>query len=237
MPSMTLLSHMQEKIFVISLGGSIIMPDEIDEKFLKKFQQFILKKVSLGYKFIIITGGGRTCRKYQNVAERLNKATSDERDWIGVQSTKLNALLLKAVLRKVTHPVLIDERGKVKAFGKYSVIIGCGWSPGKTTDFNATGNAIDFGAKTVINLSNQDYVYTADPKKDKTATPILELFWKDYLKIIPKKRTPGMNVPFDPIASKLAQENNMKVIMANGRDLINLEKILINKPFKGTTIS
>lgn len=212
------------------------MPEEIDEKFLKKFRDFILKKVSLGYKFIIITGGGKICRKYQQAATKINKASSDERDWIGVQSTKLNALLLKAVLGKIAHPALIDERGKVKSFGKYSVIIGCGWSPGKTTDFNAAQNAIDFNVKTVVNLSNQDFVYTADPKKDKTATPILEISWKDYLKIIPAKRSPGMNVPFDPIASRLAKKNKLKVIMANGKDLVNLEKIISDKPFKGTTI-
>ena len=157
---------MQEKTFVISLGGSVMVPEEIDEQFLKKFKDFILKKVALGYKFIIITGGGKICRKYQNSATRLNKASTIERDWLGVQTTKLNALLLKASLGKTVHPIIVDERGKVKDFSKYPIIIGCGWSPGKTTDFNATQNAIDFKVKSVVNLSNQDYVYTADPKKE-----------------------------------------------------------------------
>ncbi|MEK7103845.1 MAG: UMP kinase, partial [Patescibacteria group bacterium] len=213
----------QEKTFVISLGGSVMVPEEIDEKFLKKFRDFILKKVSLGYKFIIITGGGKVCRKYNKVAVSLGQATVLERDWIGITTTKLNALLLKIILKKKANPNLLDSRGKIKSFGKYAIIIGCGWDPGCSSDLDAAQVAADFKIKTVINLSNQDYVYTADPKKDKTATPIVEMSWKDYLKLIPKKWTSGMNTPFDPIAANVAMKNNLKVIMANGRDLANLE--------------
>lgn len=233
---MTLLSHMQEKTFVISLGGSIMVPEEIDEKFLKKFRDFILKKVSLGYKFIIITGGGKTCRKYNKAAIDIAQATNLEQDLLGIETTKLNALLLKTILNKKANPNLLDSRGKIKSFGKYPIIIGCGWKPGSSSDFDASMVAVDFKIKTVINLSNRDFVYTADPKKDKTATPILDISWKDYLKLIPSKWTSGMNTPFDPVASRLAQKNNLKVIMVNGRNLVNLEKILTGKPFKGTTI-
>lgn len=229
-------NFMQEKTFVISLGGSIMVPEEIDEQFLKKFRAFILKKVSLGYKFIIITGGGRICRKYNTAAINVAQATNLEQDLLGIETTKLNALLLKTILKKKANPSLLDARGKIKNFGKYAIIVGCGWEPGCSSDLDAAQTAADFKIKTVINLSNQDYVYTADPKKDKNATPIIEILWKDYLKLIPKKWTSGMNTPFDPIAANVAMKNNLKVIMANGRDLANLEKILTAKKFKGSTI-
>ena len=228
---------MQEKTYVISLGGSIMVPEEIDEQFLKKFRDFILKKVSLGYKFIIITGGGRTCRKYQTAIRNVGKASLLDQDWIGIETTKLNALLLKFILSKKANPSLLDARGKIRNFGKYPIIIGCGWEPGSSSDFDAAQVAVDFKIKTVVNLSNQDFVYTSDPKKDKNATPIMEISWKDYLKLIPSKWTSGMNTPFDPVAANVAMKNNLKVIMANGRDLANLEKILTNKKFKGSTIS
>lgn len=227
----------QEKTFVISLGGSVMVPEEIDKQFLKKFRDFILKKTGLGYKFIIITGGGRVCRKYNQAAIDIANASNLDQDLIGIQTTKLNAMLLKTVLKKKANPLILDERGKIKTFGRYSVVVGCGWEPGRSSDFDATQTAVDFGVKTVINLSNQDFVYTADPKKDKNAKPILEITWKDYLKLIPKKWISGMNTPFDPIASKIALNNKMKVIMTNGKDLANLEKILTNKKFKGTIIS
>ncbi len=227
----------KEKTFVISLGGSIMVPEEIDEQFLKKFQTYILKKVSLGYRFIIITGGGRICRKYNQAAINIVQATNLDQDWLGIETTKLNALLLKTILKKKANPNLLDVRGKIKSFGKYPIIIGCGWLPGSSSDFDAAQTAIDFKIKTIINLSNQDFVYTADPKKDKTAIPIIEISWKDYLKLIPKKWISGMNTPFDPVAANVAMKNSLKVIMANGRDLVNLEKILAGKEFKGSTIS
>ena len=230
------INFMQEKTFVISLGGSVMVPEEIDEQFLKKFKDFILKKVALGYKFIIITGGGKICRKYNQVAINVSQATILEQDWLGIETTKLNALLLKTILKKKSNPCLLDVQGKIKSFDKYPIIVGCGWEPGSSSDFDAAETAVDFKIKTVINLSNQEYVYTADPKKDKTATPIVEISWKDYLKLIPKKWVSGMSTPFDPVAANVAMKNNLKVIMANGRDLANLEKILTGKKFKGTTI-
>ena len=75
-----------------------------------------------------------------------------------------------------------------------------------------------------------DY-YKARERREKT-----KILWKDYLKLIPKKWVSGMNTPFDPVAANVAMKNNLKVIMANGKDLANLEKILTGKKFKGTTI-
>jgi len=50
------------------------------------------------------------------------------------------------------------------------------------------------------------------------------------------KWTPGMNVPFYPIASRLADKWNMEVVIAKGTDLKNLKKILEHKKFVGTVI-
>jgi uridylate kinase len=86
-------------------------------------------------------------------------------------------------------------------------------------------------------MTNIDKVYTKDPKKFSDATPINAIGWKEYRKIIPTKWTPGMNVPFDPIASKLAQENDVTVKILNGKNLDNLALALDGKPFVGSTIS
>jgi uridylate kinase len=50
------------------------------------------------------------------------------------------------------------------------------------------------------------------------------------------KWVPGTNVPFDPIASRHAQELGLKVICAAGRNLENLRKIVREGDFIGTTI-
>ena len=53
------------KLFVVSLGGSLIVPDQIDYNFLKNFKKFILSRVKKNERFILITGGGSSARIYQ----------------------------------------------------------------------------------------------------------------------------------------------------------------------------
>jgi uridylate kinase len=55
-------------------------------------------------------------------------------------------------------------------------------------------------------------------------------------KIVGKTWSPGMNAPFDPIASQLAQTNGVKVIVCNGYKLENLDNILEGREFFGTRI-
>jgi len=226
-----------KKIFVISFGGSVICPKEIDVKLLKRFSLFIKKEMKNGSKFIIVAGGGSTARKYQKAAFDINEASNEDRDWLGIQSTKLNALLLKSIFKNETNPILFDQRFKIKSFGKYPIIIGCGWKPGWSTDFVTTQIAVDFKTKPVILLGKPDYVYTSNPDKNKNAKPIEKMNWKDYFKLIPKKWSPGMHAPVDPIAAKLAKKEKLPIIVASGKDFKNLNNILAGRKFKGTIIN
>ena len=64
-----------------------------------------------------------------------------------------------------------------------------------------------------------------------------KISWEEYLKIIPGEWVPGLNSPFDPIASRDAQENGIEVIIMNGKPIENFEKCLNGEEFSGTTIS
>ena len=79
---------MNDETIIISLGGSLIIPEEIDKDFLKKFKSLILSHVEKGKKFVIITGGGKICRKYQDVIKNLKKINDSELDWLGIYSTR-----------------------------------------------------------------------------------------------------------------------------------------------------
>ncbi|MDD5750026.1 MAG: UMP kinase [Candidatus Pacebacteria bacterium] len=226
----------KSKTFVISLGGSVMYPQDLDEKYLKDFHDFILRFVKRGYRFIIIVGGGKICRVYQEAALKIGKATDTERDWIGIKVIELNALLLKTILREKAYLTALADKNKVSASKKFPVtILRCG-EPGHSSDFAAVQAAVDFKAHTVVNLGKPHYVYTANPDKDPAAKPLKDLAWREYFKIIPTKWTPGMSTPFDPIASRLAQKHGISVIVADGRNLDNFKKILEGKAFKGTMI-
>lgn len=223
--------------YVISLGGSLIAPPGgLDTKYLKQFRQLIIKEIKAGHKFFIITGGGMTARNYIEAAAQVKSLSPVAGDWLGIQATRLNGHLLKTVLADLAYPELItDPLKKIKT--NKPVIIAAGYKPGWSTDYVATLLAREYKIKTVINLSNIDYVYTKDPRKFKDAKLIKTINWLDFRKIVGNKWRPGLNAPFDPIASKLSQTLKLKVIILNGHKINNLQKCLESKKFVGTTIS
>jgi uridylate kinase len=227
-----------QKTVILSLGGSIVAQDEIQTKFLKDFRKFVLKFTEGGYRFVIIVGGGKICRRYQKAALEIAKISDEDRDWLGIQATRLNANLVRAIFGKLAYPLVLDNPEKsLPGKENYKIFIGCGWKPGASTDYTTVCWADKFKIKNVINISNVDYVYDKDPSKFADAQPKEIISWNDYLEIIGTEWAPGMNAPFDPIASQFARKNNMTVKFAKGGDFKNLESILTDKKFKGTIIS
>ncbi|GBD34473.1 Uridylate kinase [bacterium HR35] len=223
------------KFFVISLGGSLVVPQEIDFNFLKKFKNLIDYYTKKNFKFIIIVGGGKIARKYQQAAKKLTKPSTEDLDWLGIHATRLNAHLLLTIFRdKAYYRIIKNPKEKVNFREK--ILIAAGWKPGFSTDYDAVWLAKTYGSDTIINLTNIDYVYDKDPNKYKDAKPLREISWSNYLKLIRNDWTPGMSAPFDPIASKLAKKFKFKVVIINGRKLSHLKRFLENKKFIGTII-
>lgn len=225
-----------EEIIIISLGGSLVVPEQIDMDFLRDFKNLILSQVAKGKRFMIITGGGKICRKYQSVAKELSSPTAEDLDWIGIASLKLNAELLRVIFGEYAHSEVIADPSSHFSFDK-PIVIGSAFGPGRSTDWDAVEGAKNLGSKRIINLSNTDYVYDKDPKTNPDAEKIEKLPWAEYRKLIPKEWDPGLNSPFDPIASELAEREGIEVIIMNGKPITNLANCLNGENFIGTTIS
>ena len=229
----------KNKKAVISLGGSLINPGKIAVNFLKKFKMFIEKRVDEGWQFIIITGGGAPARWYIDGSSSImeKNITKDDMDWLGIHATRFNAHLVRTIFRNIAQPAIITDPENNFIDPKKSIVVGGGSRPGRSSDHVATTIAIRVGAPYVINLSNIKQVYTDDPKKNSSAKPIENIKWDNFCKIVGDTWEPGTNTPFDPIASKLAKEKNITVLMAQGTNLKNLEKLFKSKKFVGTAIS
>jgi uridylate kinase len=224
-----------KNFFIISLGGSLVVPNNIDIKFIKQFKNIIEEKIKENKKFIIIVGGGKIARNYQDAAKSLIKVSNEDLDWLGIHATRINAHLLLTIFRKYAYYRII-KNPKEKVKFKEKILIAAGWKPGFSTDYDAVLLAKTYNSDTIINLTNIDYVYDKDPNKFKDAKPFKEISWKDYLKLIEQKWIPGMSAPFDPLASRLAQKFKFKVVIINGKKLKNLKNYLENRKFKGTII-
>ena len=225
-------------VTVISFGGSIVAPDGVDVDYLKNFVNIIRSFIEAdsNRRFIFVVGGGGPARRWQNAYREISaNIRNEEADWIGIMATRLNAQLVKAIMGEwcnqevVTNPMEVDPlTGRV--------LVAAGWKPGFSTDYDAVLLAERFKADAVINLSNIEKIYTADPKVDSNARPIDKITWADFRSMIGDEWVPGKNVPFDPVASRHAGKIGLKVICAAGKNLENLKKILSGEDFIGTTI-
>lgn len=229
------------KYKILSVGGSIIIPKTgFDIKFLKKFKSLILAEVKKGNKFILVIGGGATCRDYQQALTKVVKTSDIDLDWLGIHTTWFNAEFVRLMFGKHASSFVIKnptDKKILKQVQNNKIIIAGGWKPGCSTDKDAVLLAQNFGAKEMINLSNIEYVFDKDPNKFKNAKKIEEINWSDFRKnIVGYKWVPGKNVPFDPMASALAEKLKLKVNILQGTNLVEVKKALQNKKFKGTII-
>ncbi|OGY83737.1 MAG: hypothetical protein A3F54_05145 [Candidatus Kerfeldbacteria bacterium RIFCSPHIGHO2_12_FULL_48_17] len=228
---------MKKETFVISLGGSLIVPDEIDAVFLKKFVGFIRKELAGGRsRFVIITGGGRTTRRYQEATRKIAPVTSADLDWVGLYASRLNAQLLRVVFGKDAYGEIITRPWQDVIPRSYGVVVAAGWKPGWSTDYIAVQLAKRVGAKRVLNLSNVARVYEKDPRKYPQARSFNELSWPAFRKIVGNVWRPGLSVPFDPIASQLAEKAGLEVIIVDGHDLANVGGWMRGSGGEGTII-
>lgn len=221
---------------VISIGGSIVVPKQgIDVEYLKSFRDILRPLIKSGTRFIVVVGGGHTARAYQQAAGAIVKLNPEDLDWLGIHATRLNGHLLRTIFRDVALHRVVKDPTKPVRWDK-PVMVAAGWKPGWSTDYVAVRLAHKYDIKTLVNLTNIDAVYDKDPSRYENAEPYDKLVWSEFRKLVGGKWSPGMNAPFDPIASKLAHKWGMAVTIAAGKDLKNLKNILTGKKFKGTKI-
>ncbi len=227
---------MKNSPIVISLGGSIVVPKSgIDAAFLKSFAKLIRSHIKLNRRFILVVGGGDTARRYQQAARQVTKLADEDIDWLGIHSTRLNAHLMRTIFRAEVQHIVVKDPTRSHIWNR-PILVAAGWKPGWSTDYVAVRLAKKYKADLVINLSNIAQAYDKDPAKHKDAKPLEKVSWTDFRKIVGNKWIPGMNAPFDPIASRFASENKLQVIIADGKNLKNLNKILKRQKYFGTTI-
>lgn len=225
---------------VISVGGSLVVPDGgLDTDFLSGFNAFLRKQLAENpnRQFFIVIGGGHIARHYRDAGKAVlgKELTEDDLDWLGIHATRLNAHLLRTIFRDIAFPNIIKDYGDLFEI-KERLVVGAGWKPGWSTDYDAVLMSQHYGAGAVINLSNIERVYDKDPRRYADAKPIDKISWRDFRKLVGDEWRPGMNAPFDPIAAKKAEEIDIKVIIMKGGDWDNLKKYFDGKEFLGTII-
>lgn len=221
---------------IISLGGSLIVPDRVDATYISRFASLVREEAGKGAKIAVITGGGRVAREYRDALAGTGVSDPVALDRIGIAATRMNAELFREALADIAEPAIFLDPNSLALTGK-PVLVGGGWKPGHSSDGAAVGLAEALGAKRLINLSNIKYVYTADPRIDPSATPIETIAWPEFRKLLPETWDPGASAPFDPVAAKMAEEMHLEVAVMDGHDLENLKNYFAGSSVVGTIIS
>jgi uridylate kinase len=225
-----------EKTLVLSVGGSLIVPNGGPSvEFIKELRRFVLREVKKGRRIAMVVGGGKTARHYIEAAKAVGKIAEEDLDWLGIHSTRLNGHLIRTVLRDIAHPIVVKDPTKAPKTWKGKVLIAGGWKPGWSTDYVACRLAQKLGVRQVLNFSNVDHVYDKDPNVYNDAEPLEQLSWSEYRKMVGSEWKPGMSAPFDPIASKYCQKHKIEVAIA-AWEKKNVSNVLAGKSFTGTVI-
>lgn len=223
-----------KKTIVFSLGGSVIIPEEVDYNFLREFKALI-RKTAKRHKVVIVTGGGRTAREYIDALKKAN-ASIAEQDGIGIEATRLNAKLLASFFNlKQEIPLNIEDA--VKMAKKQDILICGGMLKGTTTDGVAAVIASRLKACCIMNITNAKGLYDKNPLNHPDALLIRRISYSEAGKMLNKiKEKPGQHFIIDRLALETASKSRIKIIVV-GKNIKNIERYINNRRFEGTVIS
>ena len=225
-----------KKVIVLSLGGSLIVPEEINTKFLKEFKE-VIEKNSDNYKFIVVCGGGSIARKYIG---GLNEANSSIylQGLMGIATTRMNARFMTYLFGKDANEGIPHDMKHVASLINKNQIVFCGalrYASHETSDGTAAKLASYFKTD-FVNLTNVPGLYNKNPKKYKNAKFIPHISWKKFYKMATKVAfKPGQHFVLDQSAAKLIMDKKIKTYII-GDNMKNFDYFLSNKKFKGTVI-
>lgn len=228
---------MQKKVIVLSLGGSLIIPESgIDVKYLQEFRKTILKNISK-YKFIVVCGGGSIAREYISALREIGM-NEDFQSFAGISATRMNARFMSYFFKQNQERGIPHKMQELKRYIKKFDVVFCGaleYKPHQTSDSTAAEIAKTFRSD-FINLTDVPGLYNKNPKEHKDAKFIPEIPLEDFFEMANKlKFKPGQHFVLDQTAAKIILESKITTYLL-GKDMKQLDNLLKAKKFKGTTI-
>jgi uridylate kinase len=219
---------------VFALGGSVVYPDKLDDKYIANFAKFALE-LTKKHKLAIVVGGGMSARAAIEQA-RARGANEAECDYAGIEASRYNASVVSQAMG--IEPLIPDTiREAKKVLDTEGIVIMGGTEPGHSTDAVAAILAEYIGADIFIKASNIDGVYDSDPKTNPKAKLLKKLSIQDLLEMVNGLSQDAGNYRlFDVLAVKMIKRSGIKAITLDGRDLKNIKKAIDGKGFIGTVI-
>ena len=227
---------------IVALGGSLLRPEEADERtmWFGQLRQMAVHFEGNGRKLGIVVGGGLPAREGITLA-RESFSDPYRLDTVGIAATRLNATILQQTLQDIgcnVAPVIPTSTNEAaELLESHNIVVMGGTTPGHTTDAVSVALARDCGASHCVIATNVSHVHDSDPRENPEAKPIEELTLAELAEITGTEPLgPGGSAAVDPVAVKWAMEASIKLAVLDGRDLSRVEDALEGRPFIGTLV-
>jgi uridylate kinase len=184
------------KRILLKLSGEALMGDDafgINRATIVRIVEEVSEVINLGVEVAIVIGGGNIFRGVAGGAVGMDRATAD---YMGMLATVMNSLALADTMNKtgltarVMSAIAIDQvvepyvRPKALQYleeGKVVIFAAGTGNPFFTTDTAAALRGAEIGAEMVLKATKVDGVYSADPKKDASATRYSQISFDDAI--------------------------------------------------------
>lgn len=208
------------KRVLVKLSGEALMGDlshGLDQPTLTRIARDLAATAALGVEIAVVVGGGNFFRGIQGADKGIERARADS---IGMLATVMNALALEQAIERegqaaralsaIAMPAICQPYSRQAALNHLAkrrvvVLAGGTGNPFFTTDTGAALRAAELSADVLLKATQVDGIYTADPKKDPTATRYERLTHDEAI----EKRLAVM----DTAAFALARENRIPIIV------------------------
>ena len=213
----------QKKILVIKLSGSVFN-FKTTSKSLKEYAQLLLD-IQAKVQPVVVSGGGIIARHYVNLARSLGSDESSL-DEMGIEISRLNAMLLSAALGDSVYPVIPSNLEEISiACQSGKIVVSGGLHPGQSTNATAALICEKIKAERFLNATDVDGIYDSDPKKRPKAKLFKEISIKKCLQLLNTESTQAGNYDLlDIVAIKVIERSKIStwVIKSDPKIIRNL---------------
>ena len=201
---------------VIRLGGSVVA-SPVNTELIGEYTELLRKLANEKHEIVVIVGGGSLAREFIGYAKSMG-LSEPEQDMVAISVSRLIAQLFVLKLDDIgTRVVPTSIEGMAKELKKGKIVAMGGLKPGMTTDTVAALAAEEIKADLLLKASDQDGIYTKDPRKHKDAKRIDRVSFDDLARLFERNRhAAGIHQIIDPEAVKILRRSRTKTVVVSG---------------------
>jgi len=201
---------------VMRIGGSVVA-SPINPALISRYVELLKELKTQGHELAVVVGGGTLARDFIKVAKNLGL---DERaqDEVAISVSRIFAQLFLKKLGELgceAIPLTVEDAVKCLHDGKVAVMGGL--KPGMTTDTVAALIAEKMNADLLIKATDQEGIYSKDPRKHADAVMLEHLSFEELSNVFAEdKHKAGIHQILDPEAVKILKRKRVRVVVVNG---------------------